>query len=52
MNLEKEPTMYKVGAYCGICNHDYGVLERVKRSGISGDEVFEHAEDEIDSFFE
>lgn len=42
MDVKEEPGVYKVGAYCTGCDHDYGVLTRVSRSDVTHiDEVYE-----------
>lgn len=41
LDVKEEPSVYKLGAYCTGCDHDYGVLTRVSRSEIGNvDEVF------------
>lgn len=53
MDLKDEPSVYKIGARCGGCQHDYGVLSRVQRSEISHiEEVYEQGEDSIKEFLE
>jgi len=45
MDLKEEPGLYKVGAYCHGCDHDYGVLEYVSRADVDHvDAVWEEAE--------
>jgi hypothetical protein len=48
MDVKEEPTLYKVGAQCVECDYDYGVVERVSRSGIHRvDDVYELGEDSV-----
>jgi hypothetical protein len=48
LDVKAEPSMYKVGAYCSGCDHDYGVLTRISRSEIeSVDEVFDIGEESV-----
>jgi hypothetical protein len=48
MDVKQEASVYKVGAYCTGCDHDYGVVTRLSRSNIENvDEVFEFAEESV-----
>lgn len=48
MDVKEEPTLYKVGAQCVECSHDYGVVKRISRSEIDRvDDVYELGEDRV-----
>ena len=53
MDVKEEPGVYKIGAYCESCNHDYGVLHRVSRSETEKmDEIYELGEESITDILE
>jgi hypothetical protein len=53
MDVKEEPTLYKIGAECHGCGHDYGVITRVSRSDIEHlDQVFEQGEESIKELLE
>lgn len=48
MDLNEEPSQYKIGAMCHSCDRDYGVLDRVSRTEVDHmDEVWEYAEEQV-----
>lgn len=48
MDVKEEPAIYKIGAQCLDCHHDYGVLHRVPRSNVDHvDEVYNIGEENI-----
>lgn len=53
MDVKEEPGLYKVGAYCQGCDHDYGVLEYISRDDVDHvDEVWSEAESVVHSYLE
>jgi hypothetical protein len=53
MDVKEEPTLYKIGAECNGCGHDYGVINKVPRSEIGYvDQVFEEGEESIRELLE
>ena len=53
MDVKEEPTLYKIGAQCLECDHDYGVLKRIKRTQIDHvDEIYELGEESIQEILE
>ena len=53
MDVKEEPTLYKIGAQCLECDHDYGVLKRINRTQIDHvDEIYELGEESIQEILE
>jgi len=51
MDVKEEPRLYKIGAYCHGCDHDYGVLDHVSRSDVDHmDEVWSEAEETVQRY--
>lgn len=51
MDVKEEPGLYKIGAYCHGCDHDYGVLDHVPRSDVDHmDEVWSEAEETVQRY--
>lgn len=53
MDVKEEPSLYKIGAYCHGCDHDYGVLDHVSRSEVDHmDEVRSEARSVANKYFD
>lgn len=53
MDLEEEPSLYKVGAMCGDCDRDYGIVDRVSRTDVDHmDEAWETAETAVQDYMD
>lgn len=51
--MKEEPSLYKVGAYCHGCEHDYGVLEYVSRGEVDNvNEVWEESSEAVCQYFD
>lgn len=51
--VKEEPSLYKVGAYCHGCEHDYGVLEYVSRGEVDNvNEVWEESSEAVCQYFD
>lgn len=53
LDLKEEPSLYKIGATCGDCDRDYGVVDRVSRTDVAHmDEVWETAEAAVQTYLD